>query len=35
MNYLIEKPIFLTEENDFLGTLKKANAITHFIENVN
>lgn len=33
MNYLIEEPIFLTEENDFLGTLKKANAITHFIEN--
>lgn len=33
MNYLIEEPIFLTEENDFLGTLKKAKAITHFIEN--
>lgn len=27
MNYLIEEPIFLTEENDFLGTLKKAKAI--------
>ncbi len=29
---LIEEPIVLTEENDYLGTLKKANAITEFIE---
>ncbi len=32
MNNIIEQPIVLTEENDFLGTLKKAEAITNFIE---
>lgn len=32
MDSIIEEPILLTMNNDFLGTLKKAEAITNFIE---
>lgn len=32
MDYIIDEPILLTKENDFLGTLEKANTIASFIE---
>ncbi len=33
MDYHIEEPILLTKENDFLGTLEKAESIANFIKN--
>lgn len=33
MNSILEEPILLTKENDFLGTLEKSKAIKEFIEN--